>query len=128
MKDIEKFSSDINPSSPIPKINVTHFDSSQSETQTPETPVSGYPGIHSFSINLSSDENAGDTSSERPLGVKKAKLKKKKDDNISELLSTMKQGHRDLINVLEKRSNEFQQNYNIKMLTLQNDKLKLENQ
>ncbi|XP_075507623.1 glutathione S-transferase T2-like [Primulina tabacum] len=78
MKNIEKFSSDINPSSSVPKIHVTNLDSSQSEAQTSETPISGSPGLHSFSINLSSDENAGGTSSERPIGVKKAKLKGKK--------------------------------------------------
>ncbi|XP_075524570.1 glutathione S-transferase T2-like [Primulina tabacum] len=125
MKDIEKFSSDINPSSSVSKIHVTNLDSSQSEAQTPENPISGSPA---FSINLSSDENAGDTSSERPIGVKKAKLKKKKDDNISELLSTMKQGHHNLMNILEKGSTELHQHYDIQMLKLQNDKLKLENQ
>ncbi|XP_073271459.1 uncharacterized protein [Primulina huaijiensis] len=128
MKDIEKFSSDINPSSSVPKIHVTNLDSSQSEAQTPETPISGSPGLHSFSINLSSDENAGGTSSGRPIGVKKAKLKKKKNDNISELLSTMKQGHHNLINILEKGSTELQQHYDFQMLKLQNDKLKLKNQ
>ncbi|XP_073128075.1 uncharacterized protein [Henckelia pumila] len=125
LKDLEKFSSDIHPSSFAPQTNVTNLDSSQSETQTPE---SGSQGINSFTINLSSDETVGDTSSGRPLGVKKAKLKKKKDDNIAELLSMIKQGHREIIDVLQKGSTELQQTYDIKMLEQHNIALKLENQ
>ncbi|XP_073120782.1 uncharacterized protein [Henckelia pumila] len=127
LKDLEKFSSDIHPSSFAPQTNFTSLDSSQSETQTPETPLSGSEGINSFTINLSSDENVDDTSSYQPLGVKKAKLKKK-NDNIAELLSTMQQGHHNLVDVLQKGSTELQQTYDIKMLELQNNALKLKNQ
>ncbi|XP_075494701.1 uncharacterized protein LOC142532268 [Primulina tabacum] len=128
MKDMEKFSSDINPMSAPARMHVTSLDSSQSDSQTPNTPISGSPGLPPFSINLSSDENAGGTSSQRPLSVKKSKLKKKRDDNVLELISTMKEGHRDLINVLQKGSTELQQSYEMKLLALQNEQLKLANQ
>ncbi|KZT76670.1 hypothetical protein F511_46305 [Dorcoceras hygrometricum] len=93
---------------------------------TSNTPTSGSTGLPSFEINLSSDDTAGGTSSQRPLGVKKAKLKKKRDDNVLELISTMKEGHRDLLNVLQQGSTDLQQNYDIRMLALQNEKKKLE--
>ncbi|XP_073294526.1 uncharacterized protein [Primulina huaijiensis] len=77
MKDMEKFSSDINPMNAPARMHVTSLDSSQSDSQTSNTPISCSPGLPPFSINLSSDENVGGTSSQRPLGVKKSKLKKK---------------------------------------------------
>ncbi|XP_075494143.1 uncharacterized protein LOC142531774 [Primulina tabacum] len=123
-----KFSSDINPMSAPARMHVTSLDSSQSDSQTPNTPISDSPGLPPFSINLSSDENAGGTSSQRPFGVKKSKLKKKRDENVLELISTMKEGHRDLINVLQKGSIELQQSYEMKLLALQNEQLKLANQ
>ncbi|XP_073120858.1 uncharacterized protein [Henckelia pumila] len=128
LKDLEKFSSDIHPSSFETQTKFTNLDSSQSETHTPETQLSGSEGLNSFTINLSSDENVGDTSSDRPIGVKKAKLKKKKEENIAELLSTMKQGHRNLVEVLQQGSASLQQTYDMKMLELHNNALKLENQ
>ncbi|XP_073139076.1 uncharacterized protein [Henckelia pumila] len=78
------------------------FKFDHSETHTPETPLSVSEGLNSFTINLSSDENVGDTSSDRPIEVKKAKLKKKKEENIAELLSTMKQGHHNLVEKIKK--------------------------
>ncbi|KZV22088.1 hypothetical protein F511_37718 [Dorcoceras hygrometricum] len=104
----------------------SYADSSQSDMPTPNTPTSGSTGLPSFEINLSSDDTADGTSSHRPLGVKKAKLKKKRDGNVLELISTMKEGHRDLLNVLQQGSTYLQQNYDIRMLALQNEKKKLE--
>ncbi|XP_075473396.1 uncharacterized protein LOC142504408 [Primulina tabacum] len=122
MKDIKKFSANDSVPIPVSKQHVTNLDSSQSDTQEPESPISGSPAVNLFSINLSSDENAGGTPSQQPLGVKKSKLKKKREENVSELISTMKEGHRELINVLQKRSTDMQQNYDIKLLALQNEK------
>ncbi|XP_073153961.1 uncharacterized protein [Henckelia pumila] len=97
LKDLKKFSSDIHPSSFETQTKFTNLDSSQSETHTPETPLSGSEGLNSFTINLSSDENVGDTSSDRSIGVKKG-------------------------------SASLQQTYDMKMLELHNNALKLENQ
>ncbi|KZV30898.1 hypothetical protein F511_33468 [Dorcoceras hygrometricum] len=118
--------SDSNPPPTQKTIHETNLDSSQSDMPTPNTPTSGSTGLPSFEINLSSDDTVGGTSSQRLLGVKKAKLKKKRDDNVSELISTMKEGHRDLLNVLQQGSTDLQQNYDIRMLGLQNEKKKLE--
>ncbi|XP_075507463.1 uncharacterized protein LOC142544286 [Primulina tabacum] len=92
-----------------------------SDTQELESPISG-----SFSSNLSSDENSGGTSSQRPLGVKKSKLKKKREENVLELISTMKEEHRELIDVMQKGSTDMQQNYYVKLLALQNEQKRLE--
>ncbi|KZV55559.1 hypothetical protein F511_26378 [Dorcoceras hygrometricum] len=93
---------------------------------TPNTQTSGSTGLPSLEIKLCSDDTVGGTSSQRPLGIKKAKLKKIRDDNVLKLISTMKKGHRDLLNVLQQGSTELQQNYDFKMLALQNEKKNLE--
>ncbi|KZV30836.1 hypothetical protein F511_36886 [Dorcoceras hygrometricum] len=100
------------------KIHEINLDSSQSDMPTLNTPTSVSTGLPSFEINLSSDDTAGGTSSQRPLGFKKSKLKKIRDENVLELISTMKEVHRDLLNVLQHGSTEFQSNYDIKMLAL----------
>uniref|UniRef100_A0A0D3E7F5 No apical meristem-associated C-terminal domain-containing protein n=1 Tax=Brassica oleracea var. oleracea TaxID=109376 RepID=A0A0D3E7F5_BRAOL len=64
MKDIPKFSDNVNIG--IPDI----------ESDTVGSPASQSPGISSFSINLSSHDG-GSNSSQRPIGPKKAKLKRK---------------------------------------------------
>ncbi|XP_073024335.1 uncharacterized protein [Primulina eburnea] len=127
MKNMEIFLSNDSAPIPVSKQHVTNLDSSQSDTQEPEYPISGSPAVNSFSINLSSDENAGGTPSQRPLEVKKSKLKKKREENVSKLISTMKKGYHELINVLQKGSTDMQQNYDIKLLALQNEKKKTRN-
>ncbi|KZV41891.1 hypothetical protein F511_32416 [Dorcoceras hygrometricum] len=124
MKDFVKFTSESNPPPTQKTIHETNLDSSQSDMRTPNTPISGSTGLPSFELNLSSDDTAGGTSSQRPLGVKKAKLKKKRDDNVSKLISTMKEGYRDLLNVLQQGSTDLQQYYDIRILELQNEKKK----
>ena len=72
MKDIPKFTDNVNIGIPASSRQNTHTVGSP----TPESPTPQSPGLSSFSINLSSDDG-GENSSERPIGVKKAKLKRK---------------------------------------------------
>ena len=51
-------------------------DSSQSNNTPQSSPLSSTKGLSSFNINLSNNET-GDSSSQRPIGGKKAKLKRK---------------------------------------------------
>ncbi|KZV34705.1 hypothetical protein F511_00607 [Dorcoceras hygrometricum] len=86
MKDMEKFTASSNPSrNPIQR-SVEIFDSPQSDTQATDSPKSASPGFSQFELNLS-NENIGGSSSQRPLGVKKVKLKKKKDEYFSQIES-----------------------------------------
>ncbi|CAH8363243.1 unnamed protein product [Eruca vesicaria subsp. sativa] len=64
MKDIPKFSDKVDIG--IPDIG----------SDTVGSPASQSPGISSFSINLSSDDD-GSNSSQCPIGAKKGKLKRK---------------------------------------------------
>ena len=54
-------------------------DSSQSDNLDPDSPIPASPAMSSFNVNLT-DDDIGDavegSSSQRPIGVKKAKLKK----------------------------------------------------
>uniref|UniRef100_A0A0D3BT79 No apical meristem-associated C-terminal domain-containing protein n=1 Tax=Brassica oleracea var. oleracea TaxID=109376 RepID=A0A0D3BT79_BRAOL len=65
MKDIPKFTDNVNFGSP-----------NTQESNVAGSPTSQSPGLSSFSINLSSDDG-GSNSSQRPIGSKKAKLKRK---------------------------------------------------
>ena len=56
-----------------------NVDLSQSDSHTLECPISASPGLSSSPPTLN-DDNVGGTSSERPIGVKKAKLKRKNDE------------------------------------------------
>ncbi|KZV27891.1 hypothetical protein F511_37764 [Dorcoceras hygrometricum] len=106
MKDFVKFTSDSNPPPTQKTIHSTNLESSQTDMPTPNTPTSGSTGLPSFEINLSSDDTAGGTSSQRSLGVKKAKLKKKRDDNVSRAKSLQKRNE-----VRDQREHETFGNY-----------------
>ncbi|KAL5565646.1 hypothetical protein UlMin_028810 [Ulmus minor] len=56
---------------------IGNFASSQSESPTSESPTSATPGLSDFSLNINNEEICN-SSAERPIGVKKAKLKRKK--------------------------------------------------
>ena len=51
--------------------------SSQSDSLSVESPGSASAGLSSFDLNIN-EEGIGGTSTERPIGVKKSKRKKKK--------------------------------------------------
>ena len=55
-----------------------NFYSSQSDNHTLESPISASPGLSTSFPNLD-DYSFGGTLSERPIGVKKDKLKRKND-------------------------------------------------
>ncbi|CAA0820750.1 Unknown protein [Striga hermonthica] len=57
----------------------------------PESPISPNPELSNFSINLSDENTSGGTSSQRPEGVKKSKLKRKIGDDDSVVVKTIKE-------------------------------------
>ncbi|KAK4729959.1 hypothetical protein R3W88_022947 [Solanum pinnatisectum] len=72
MKDFEKFK------------DIDTGKKKESEAPSPTSPIVSSPNLSSFSLNL--NENFSDhTSSERPIGVKKSKLKRSKDEGLSSL-------------------------------------------
>ncbi|KAL5576878.1 hypothetical protein UlMin_018577 [Ulmus minor] len=71
-----KFASVNNPTSMFQR-QFGNFASSQFESPTSESPISATPGLSDFSLNINNEEIGG-SSAERPIGVKKAKLKRRK--------------------------------------------------
>ena len=77
LKNMEKFTENVN----MPPLSYKrNSDSSQSDNSDPDSPIPASPVISSFNVNLT-DDDIGDavrgSSSQRPTGVKKVKLKKK---------------------------------------------------
>ncbi|KAK6141990.1 hypothetical protein DH2020_019616 [Rehmannia glutinosa] len=56
-----------------------------------ESPISPNPSLSSFSINLSDENISGGSSSHRPEGVKKSKLKRKQSEDASNFANTVKE-------------------------------------
>uniref|UniRef100_M0ZQE5 No apical meristem-associated C-terminal domain-containing protein n=1 Tax=Solanum tuberosum TaxID=4113 RepID=M0ZQE5_SOLTU len=50
---------------------------------SPTSPIVSSPNLSSFSLNLNENFSGHYTSSERPIGVKKSKLKRSKDEGLS---------------------------------------------
>ena len=63
--------------------------SSESDNPTPDSPMVPSLNLSSFSIHLNEDIAGDYTSSDRPLGVKKAELKKKLDESFSSALKCL---------------------------------------
>ena len=81
-------------------------ESSQSDNTTSEPPAFS-PTISSFAIDLD-DDTSGGTSSQRPIGVKKAKLKRKVHDNMSEEFTKIRNDNEELKEILKKTNDQRQ--------------------
>ncbi|KAK2638980.1 hypothetical protein Ddye_026775 [Dipteronia dyeriana] len=57
-----------------------------------ESPTTAYPKLSPFSLNISSDDGEG-RSSQRPVGAKKAKSKRRVEEQNSTYFNTLKEGH-----------------------------------
>ena len=78
MKDFEKFKDHVSTRRGKSYMkNVNYVSSNESDDPTPQSPAPDSPNLSSFSINLD-DTILGGSSCDRPIGIKKAKLKKKK--------------------------------------------------
>ncbi|KAK2652260.1 hypothetical protein Ddye_012116 [Dipteronia dyeriana] len=86
---MEKFADNETKTSPF-QPETGHFVSSQEDFPTPESPTTVYPGLSPFSLNISSDDDGG-SSSRRPIGVKKAKSKRRVEEQNSADFNTLKE-------------------------------------
>nr|XP_016512269.1 PREDICTED: uncharacterized protein LOC107829311 [Nicotiana tabacum] len=80
MKYFEKFSDVDFGRTKVRKHGSTYV-SSESEARTPSSPLVSFPNLSSFSLKLNEDVAGEATSSQRLIGVKKAKLKRKIDED-----------------------------------------------
>lgn len=92
VKNFEKFKDDVPTARQVGRrqSQSMNFDSSQSDNPTPESPISTSPGLSSF------------TTPERPIGVKKAKLKRKNDDHSSTVADSIDTNTHQLLDRLDK--------------------------
>ena len=103
VKNFEKFKDHVPTARQVARRQSQHvnFDSSQSDNHTPESPISASPGLSSSFPNLD-DEGFGGTSSERPIGVRKAKLKRKNDEQLSYIINSFKEENQQLLEMFKK--------------------------
>ena len=103
-----------------------NVDLSQSDSHTLECPISASPGLSSSPPTLN-DDNVGGTSSERPIGVKKAKLKRKNDEEMSSIINSFEEGNRRLLEMFKKTTLDRQEQMNIQRQNLAFKERKEEN-
>ncbi|KAK3229558.1 hypothetical protein Dsin_001439 [Dipteronia sinensis] len=82
-----------------------HFVSSQEDSPTPESPIMTCPGLSSFSLNITIDDGGG-SSSQRPMGVKKAKFKRRVEEKNSTICDTLKEGQQQMMEVFKQNAGE----------------------
>ena len=111
LKDMQKFADDNTATSALrrPRGNTV---SSQEDSATPESPTTASPGLSSFSLNIDSDD-VGGSSSQRPVGVKKAKLKRRAAEENTTIVDTLNAGQEKLLEVFEKNNQERQRTNDI---------------
>ena len=99
LKDLEKFKDNGNSE----KQNRRRKESGSyysSDDQNAALPMVASPGLSPFSINLDDDDSNG-SSSQRPAGVKKSKLKKKINDKMAEDIRKLRESNERLEQMLE---------------------------
>ena len=119
MKDFEKFKDNTVTQRRIARKHSSTYLSSESDNATPESSAD-YPtpecqrqsssGLSQFSLNL--HEFLGGSSSDRPCGTKKAKLKKKLDEQLALAVKCIEKGNRKIMERLEKSDAERQRQIN----------------
>ena len=97
MKDIPRFSYNVN-------IGIL-----DNESGTVYSPSSQSTGFSSFSINLNSDDG-GFNSSQRPIGSKKAKLKRKLAEGNNSSMDTLVSSNEQILNFLKERASTRERN------------------
>ncbi|KAG5601012.1 hypothetical protein H5410_032382 [Solanum commersonii] len=89
MKDFKKFK-DIDIGKKKVRGQGSTLQSSKSETPSSTSPIVSSPNLSSFSLNLNENFSGHYTSPERPIGVKKSKLKRSKDEVLSSAMKLFK--------------------------------------
>ena len=77
---------------------------SKSDSHILESPILASPRLSSSPPTLN-DDNVGGISSERPIGVKKSKLKRKNDEEMSYIINSFEEGN-EQIKIIQKRNQQ----------------------
>ncbi|KAG5582821.1 hypothetical protein H5410_053448 [Solanum commersonii] len=108
MKDFEKFK-DIDIGKKKIRGQGSTLQSSESEATSPTSPIVSSPNLSSFSLNLNENFSGHYTSSEQPIGVKKSKLKRSKDESISSAMKLFETENNRLGEMLSESATSKQQ-------------------
>ncbi|KAG7552429.1 hypothetical protein ISN45_Aa06g030300 [Arabidopsis thaliana x Arabidopsis arenosa] len=96
-----------------------NFKSDWKFDHAPDSVSQASPGLSSFSLNLNDDDDIfGGSPSQRPRGVKKLKLKRKNDDQTSDVIKTLEEGNKQLVEQLKKKSAQRQQYFEMQSKSL----------
>ena len=122
MKDFQKFKDDATIARQVYQKQTSNYVSSESDNPISNSYQPESPGLSSFPINLN-DDNIGGSSSDRPIGVKKAKAKRKMEEENSSL----KEENIKLFEMLKKSHEDRHTSFNIeeKKIEIENKKLAL---
>ncbi|XP_024008937.1 uncharacterized protein LOC112084138 [Eutrema salsugineum] len=81
IKNFENFKDGVTSAKKVSNSCGFEYISSESENPTPDSATKASAGFSTFSINLADEDDfSGGSPSQRPIGVKKSKLKRKVDD------------------------------------------------
>ncbi|KAK3225277.1 hypothetical protein Dsin_005139 [Dipteronia sinensis] len=111
LKDMQKFTDNDTTTSAFRRES-GHFVSSKEDSPTPKSPTTASTGLSLFSLNLNSDD-VGGSSSQHPIGVKKAKFKMRAEDQNSTFCDTLKEGQQQLMEVYKQNTGERQRTNDI---------------
>ncbi|XP_073063766.1 uncharacterized protein [Primulina eburnea] len=105
LKDQEKFRSS---NAILPGFISNRMNSSQSDySPNTESPTPDFPGLSGFDVNLDKDSPSGST--QRPIGIKKAKAKRKATEDYSNDISTMAKCSEKMMTAMENAETHRQQ-------------------
>ncbi|XP_060200840.1 uncharacterized protein LOC132629123 [Lycium barbarum] len=93
----------------------------------PKKGVLQSPNLSSFSLNLNEDVASDSTSSQRPIGVKKAKLKRKIEEGFSSAMQMVQSENNRLVELLAKSGVDRQRDLEMKDKALKLKEFKEEN-
>ncbi|XP_028552077.1 uncharacterized protein LOC114579983 [Dendrobium catenatum] len=128
IKNFEKFQDGNSNAGKASRMSSFGYASSESENLTLDSGKQQSPGLSVFSLNLDDEEyNICGSQSERTIGVKKAKLKRKIDEEMSTFIKTLEDGNKQLIEQLKKTSAQRQQHLELQNKNYALKELKEEN-
>ncbi|XP_070007499.1 uncharacterized protein [Nicotiana sylvestris] len=116
MKDFEKFNDDDFGRKKPRKQDYANI-SSESENPTPDSPCLSYSNLSSFSLNLNEDVSGDSISLQQPSMVKKAKMKRKIDEDY---MKTIQLENNRMVEAMNNATKAKQE-----VLTIQKEKLRV---
>ncbi|KAI3470663.1 hypothetical protein Pfo_027326, partial [Paulownia fortunei] len=114
----EKFGNEINTSKPVFQSQSCNNASSNSESPFSKDHTSlqsASQGLSSFSLNIN-EENVDGTLTQRPIGVKKVKLKRKYEEESTKFLEAIRHQHEQVAELFKQGSEDRQQFCQIQMI------------